>query len=183
MKPQELFLANGKSAGVWYCDSCHLVKRTQEEAEQCCQPRHCDSCGCEVDRFRITCGDCQRQKVLQRDLDALEKAELVEGWDGWVWHPEMVSRNDGYFQCPDDLLDYCDMEGVPIPEYAFCCKPRQLWAAMEDLLHQLDSEGWEDMIESAAGLDQLEKAIDEFNELNKDTFTIWEADYKRKVRL
>lgn len=183
MKPQQLFLASGKSAGVWYCESCHLVKRTEKEAEECCQPRHCDTCGCEVDRFRITCGDCQRQNVLQRDLDALEKAELVKEWVGWVWHPEMSGHQDGYFRDAEELLDQCDLEDEDVPEYAFCCKMRQLKVHIEDILQRLDDNGWEEMTEHAEGVEELQAAIDKFNELNKETFVIWEADYKRKVRL
>lgn len=189
MKPQELFLAGGKSAGVWYCDKCHLVKRTKEEAEQCCRPRHCDSCGCEVDRFITTCGVCQRQKVLQRDLDALEKAELVEDWDGWVWHPMILGYHDGYCSSPDEMRDYIadldEDEAVEAKhvEFAFCCKSRQLKADLEDLLQHLDDEGWEEMTEHASGIEDLEAAIDKFNDRNKDTFTVWEVDMKRKVRL
>ena len=80
MNASELFLASGKSAGVWYCTECKLVRRTQEEAEACCAPYECNMCGCELPRkmFRTRCSECIEKTRVAKMQALMDKASLIE---------------------------------------------------------------------------------------------------------
>ena len=70
MNAQELFLGDGRSAGVWYCGDCRIVARAQDDAQRCCAPRLCE-CGVELtgsDKHYTRCSACRYAEQERRDL-------------------------------------------------------------------------------------------------------------------
>lgn len=182
MKTQELFNADGKSANVWYCGECRVVHKEKTKADKCCEPWLCKTCGKDAGQYRIKCSACTRAEYDQRDRERLEEAAIVEDYDGWVFALEGYGNQDGYFPSVEELIDcYWDAGDAGFPSHVFACKSRVLKADVCDVLEQLDCNGYEEMTEHACGIEDLSKAIDTFNEANKEVFTVWEADYTRKV--
>src|SRR5678816_2583587 len=105
MNPVELFHADGKSAGVFYCGTCRIVARDREGAEVCCKPWQCKTCGKEVPRFHGECHECIHERYRKQSEEKLEKAEKLETWDGPVFHPD-IGHNNGYFASMEEALDY-----------------------------------------------------------------------------
>lgn len=104
MNAKELFLASGKSSGVWYCDKCHFVKREQAEAESCCRPRVCE-CGAECQGHYTSCNACQHERDEKRIAARVALARHVPEaeWDGPVW-PE---GGDGFTSIDANHLAMC----------------------------------------------------------------------------
>lgn len=172
MNATELFHADGKSAGIWYCAKCRVVARSREDAEQCCQPRKCE-CGSEVERGWICCNECRRKKDVARERERFEKAEKLTEWDGWVFCGGIGS--DGFSESLEDFYDNWADEhdgGGELPEYVWACKENHLVhadIAIENFdLNELD------------GLPELKAAINTFVGLNKDKIS-YEPDYTKAV--
>lgn len=180
MNAQELFTAGGQSAGVWYCEKCKSMRTRKKFAESCCTPKVCE-CGEPVAGNRTN--ECNRCHQYKNDLiwrERLDRATLVDH-DGWVWSRDVDGIRDGYFQSVDELIEYTFDNESDVPEYAFACNAKILQVDICDILERLDDNGWEEMTEHASGVQELSDSIDKFNELNRETFMVYEADYSRKV--
>lgn len=187
MEAKELFVADGKSAGVWYCSKCKIVKKTEAEAEGCCKPRLCRDCGCELpsDRWTVNCSKCSDAWYAKQRQDRLEKAELVDAGDQIMFMvEELCGHDDGWFRDIDEIIDYCfDEEPGCYPEFAFCSKPEQRQIDISDVLERICEDGYEDMGDNLSGVRELEAAIHTFNVLNEDRLKVYNVDYSRKVRI
>jgi|JI9StandDraft_1071089.scaffolds.fasta_scaffold145461_2 hypothetical protein len=188
MQAKELFHADGKAAGVWYCSECKIVKRTEAEAEKCCTPKECQTCGIELAKERRAwlvcerCWDCEQNKKHHERLD---KAQEVDPSESVMFMVEEFScHGDGWFHGLDEIIDYgFDEDSDCRPEFAFCSKPEQRWIALGDVLERICDDGYEDMGDNFSGLEDLQAAIDRFNELNKEQLKVYNVDYTRKVRI
>jgi hypothetical protein len=67
--------------------------------------------------------------------------------------------------------------------WAFCCKPTHQKLDLEDAIHRLCEDGYEDMWESLEVPKSLQEAVAEFNRINQTALTVWNVDYTRKVKL
>ena len=159
MQAEELFLSSGKSAGVYYCTACKLVRRTKEEADDCCSPYKCQQCGKETERYHTICNSCQRKKEHVAEVARFEKAEKLSTFDGWLFH------GDKYYETIGDLLDDID-DDADIPEYVWattsCHFVRLDIGAVEELTVDGDS-AYEYFDDTPCGIDELKTAIEEFN--------------------
>ncbi|GAB5444397.1 MAG: hypothetical protein Fues2KO_47460 [Fuerstiella sp.] len=180
MKAFELFHKDGRSAGIWACGECRIVRKDKSDAELCCKQWKCQRCSDEVDRFRTLCNSCQRIRSDEKMQERLNSATLLEDHDGFVWTPAL-GYNDGYFDSVSELLSYCEDEELDAPEFVFACRARTLSVDVYDILGRLDEQGWEDMTEDAKGVEELSAAIDAFNAANAYTFKVWNYDFKHKV--
>jgi len=114
----------------------------------------------------------------------LEEAELVE-WDGsMIFSEEVSGYRDGWFDSPDDLLDYlADEEEDNKPEFAFlgrkCVRELDLYSAIE----RMTEDTYEDaeVCATLEDMTRLEEVVTMFNA--KYAVTYYEHDYKRKVRI
>lgn len=180
---KELFLADGKSAGVWYCTTCRLVKRTEAEADKCCRPWVCENCGKESQKYHTLCTNCDNLRREAAKERRLADAELVEDYDGWICSQDAIGPMDGYFRSVEEFIDYCEDEEIEIPEFVHCCRPHHITVRVEDALSRLEDEGWEGMTEHLVGEKELIMAIDAFNIANAETCRVYDVDYKRKTRV
>jgi len=185
MNAQELFLKTGKSAGVYYCSECLLVRRTEADAERCCAPYTCSYCGTDVprERRRTICESCERKKREETERLRFEKAKKLTAWGLPVYAPD-VGWSDGYFQNVDDLRDHLASHELPVPAYVWACSVcRFVRLETEALLESCYCDAYEDFDPNAiAGVEELSKAVDAFNEQNKHHES-WLPDYTTAIVL
>lgn len=174
MQAQELFLSTGKSAGVYYCEKCKSVRKTKEDADDCCSPYKCQQCGTETERYYTICNSCQNKKEHAQELARFEKAEKLTSFDSQIFY------NDKYYDSVGDMLDYID--GDP-PEYVWatteCHFVRLEIGKVEELSVDIDS-AYEDFDEEPDGLDELKIAIEAFNKANYHHIS-YIVDYSKAV--
>jgi hypothetical protein len=191
METKELFLENGKSAGVFACGKCKLICASSELADKCCDWK-CVDCSVGVRNYTTRCDSCHSKVMLDRRAALLEKAQIVEDYDGWVCCDECSGGQDGYFPSLEEFVDYIfdeawgdpEVEGSPEwPEFVFACKSDVKELDVGNSIENMCEGGYEEMEEGLRGKDELYAAVDKFNELNRDALTCWEVDYKRKVRV
>lgn len=201
MNATELFKADGKPAGVFFCEQCRIVKRTQEEAEKCCRPAIC-ACGTEIKELHYSdCHACRQLRYAledeERERNRFEKATKIPEaeYEGPVLC-ERVNYNDGYFRDTGELHDMLsdedllsDMtEGFPEdfipPLYAWACHVDpichlDLHTVLENACQE-EPENWDSR--RLKGTDDLKKALETFNDLNKEE-VVWTPNYKLAVLL
>lgn len=170
-----------KPCGVWVCGECNLVT-SKEFVEKCCKPCECGKPS--RNRFECKCSDCVDAEYRERRAKQLEKAELVD-WDGsMIFSEEVSGYRDGWFDSPEDLLDYlADEDESNKPEFAFlgrrCVNELDLYRAIE----RMSEDTYEDaeVCATREDMSRLEEAVNAFNA--KYAVTYYEHDYKRKVRV
>ena len=176
MNAQELFLKDGKSAGVYYCENCKLVSKTLAEADDCCSPDKCQTCGAEAERYRMFCNSCQRKKEHAAEMSRFAKAEKLTQFDGHI------VNGDKFYESVADMLDDID-DPAYIPEYVWATKPCNfINLNIEDVLDMAITadEAYEDFDESLSGVDELKHAIAYFNEANRHHIS-YIPDYTKAV--
>lgn len=109
-----------------------------------------------------------------------EKAEKVTDWDGW-FYIEGMGYNEGYFENLEDLEEWLEMEEIEDrPKYAWTCDAKRIcYLDYGSIIEQFTDDAyeyWEP--EMLSGKEELEKALDAFNELNKDQVSYYPG-YKK----
>jgi hypothetical protein len=150
--------------GAVYSPSTFMAKSSDAHAaarrmaKECCEPQHCDMCGCEVEKWWTRCPKCRLRTTLR-------KAVVVnyDEWDG-----ESPLYHEGTQRFYDSAEDFYDLhETYPIWFYKTAFRPVHvdfdviLERISED--HPMDDA---DILESVGGLafENLERAVREFNE-------------------
>ena len=170
-----------KPCGVWVCGNCNLVT-AKDLVDRCCEPCKCGKPS--RNRFEGKCSDCVNVEYYERRAKQLEEAELVE-WDGsMIFSEEVDGYRDGWFDSPDELLDYLsDEDDENKPEFAFlgrkCVNELDLYRAIERMSE--DTYEGAEIHASKEDMEKLTAAVDAFNA--KYALTYYEHDYKRKVRI
>ena len=174
MNATELFHADGKSSGIYYCGQCRIVHRERESAEQCCKPYIC-SCGAECLKHWLICDDCRRKKDIAKERERFEKAEKVTAWNGAVADP----HSDRYGRNLDELLELLDYDEADPPEYVWTCHERPVCVLDYDtIIEHATNDAYEDFDPgSLDGKKELTEALEKFNALNKEN-VVWEPNYK-----
>jgi hypothetical protein len=186
MNAIELYHQDGRSAGVFYCAKCRLVRLTKEEAETCCEPLKCKCCGKETGRkYYLTCEPCDLANEARKEAERFEKAKKVTEWDGWVYLEG--TGNDGYSQDLEDFWDSWESdhaEDDEKPKYVWACKAIHFVAADEsDVIDRIQDNAPEDFDPAdLQGLPELRAAIEQFNEANKDVVA-YTPDYSTAILL
>ena len=170
----------GKPCGVWVCGQCNLVT-DKNLVDRCCEPCKCGKRA--RNRFESKCSDCVNIDYKERRAKLLEEAELVE-WDGsMIFSEEVIGNRYGWFDSPDDLLDYSEYEEEDNkPEFAFlgrkCVNELDLHRAIERMTE--DTYECAEVDATLEDMSRLEEAVTAFNA--KYAVTYYEHDYKKKVR-
>ena len=182
MNATELFLDDGKSAGIYFCGKCRNVARTPQDAEQCCENNICEKCGKDVGKqYRKRCDACNALDDAVKERERFDKAEKVflDNWNSWVFC-EGLGHNDGFFPSIEDMFD-C-VKTKDLPEYVWTCNPIYFAVAdVSDITERISDNAYEGFdVDDLNGLTELGKAIDAFNEANKDVVS-YEPDYTKAV--
>src|SRR5688572_13682432 len=121
MNPTELFHADGKPTGIFYCSECRVVQRSKTLAEGCCV-NTCADCGKEHDlKYHTLCRACDDKRIAQRERERFEKAEKLkpENYSGPVYVDD-----DQYHRSLDEYLDNQESSGEEVAEYVWACFER-----------------------------------------------------------
>lgn len=166
MNVRTLYHQNGKVEAC-LCGKCGRIWVSFESAERCCK---CSYCGEFCDwRESVAHLACQDRALRESEAKALEKAELVEGYDGpFFW-------GDRFCLDVDELLERAD--GAELPEFGFCVAYQAPQLNYADIVENVASEMHEDWEPNDAP--ELEKAIELWNAANAQNGTYFE-DRKRK---
>ena len=168
MEAQELFLKEGKSAGVWFCSSCRRVDYSQEYAEACCKPKNCEYCGEEVkEKYYEACSSCISRRQTEKEEKTLAEAEVVEYKGEPVFTYHVSGLQDGFFYDMGSLLEYCYDDEIEPPEKVFICDEESFTGInVENAVEAAVSEMYEDAYDDIEGWDILQKANEEFIDAN-----------------
>lgn len=183
MNAIELFHQDLKPAGVFYCGECRIVAKSKQLADLCCAGYKCDLCGVECGRTWLRCEPCRQKEEIRRESERFTKAEKVTQWDGPVFS-DGHGCSDGYFSSVDDLRDWFDGEGEPLPEYVWTCSVKPVVDLnYESIVENATQEAYDgfdpDML---VGAEELKSALETFNTLNKETVN-WTPNMKRALVL
>ena len=189
MSALELFHQDGKPAGIFYCSECRIVHLTKVQADRCHGQITCQCGRIVTERYYENCEECRRAENRRKEAERLEKAEIVSGYDGWIYTDAVNGTQDGFFESVSDLVEWCeendgeDGEAIAIPEFAYCCndKPPQR-VDIDDVLEQMFTDSFEDAQDHAVETEPLRVALDTFWRANMHIVSYC-PDYKRKVRV
>ncbi|HZK28050.1 MAG TPA: hypothetical protein VFD00_11010 [Thermoclostridium sp.] len=158
-------------AHIETCRECHTGKLFV--CPHCQKPNKSDYCNCKESR------DARDKK---RDDAHFEKAEKLttEQYDGSIY-AEGYGCQEGYFDSVDELIEYCEYEEIPVPDWVYCCKPITHTLDIDSAIERMLEDAFEDAGDCLVDEDKLIDFVDEWNA--KQTVTSYYPDYKRVVVL
>lgn len=168
----------------WACSRCgHFWGIDERMARYCCSDTFPCECGkARYQKGHVRCKDCETQQRADSLAKSVSEAGEVAGYSGWIYWEPMELHNNGYFRDANDLIEACELDGVPVPEFAFCCDEERFSLDLGWAIENECEEHHEDMYDQLSGEKELQAAVDAFNEQNKDQMT-FHPDYRRKVRI
>jgi len=170
----QLALPDGRpTQEAWLCSACTRVWTDKDSASRCCTCSYCGSFKTWTSGATVHL-ECQVQKSKEADRVALEKAELVE-WDGGP-----IYFDDKVYDSPEDVLD-AFLEGHA-PEFIFATEQTNFFFDLDGALENACDQHHDDMRDNLEGIDELQSAVDKFNEQNSGNFSVTE-DRSKKIRL
>jgi hypothetical protein len=185
MNATELYLKDGRTAGIFFCGQCRIVASSRTFAEDCCQNYKCESCGKDTGgRSYTKCATCINAERKAKEAERFAKAEKLTKWDGWVFC-EGLGVGNGFFESIEDMISDIGEDGdESLPEYVWACEANHFVCAdVSDITERIADNAYEDFdVDDLGGLDELSAAIDKFNEVNKDVVS-YEPDYTKAVLL
>lgn len=168
-----------KSSHVWFCGKCRIVSTSQELAEQCCDKK-CYTCLAPIEFYSVKCRDCSAKEYRAKEIEKIEKAELVEMGEYIYYHDEYYSQDDLYCYLEDNLgiedLENCEEFGFDCDKYSY--KPVDI---VKYVRESCEEDHYEDSSEQLVGLDELAKHLDDFNA--KQTIVSYMVNEGRKVSI
>jgi len=172
MNAEELYLSTGKPTGVFYCTSCRIVHRTKDGAESCCKPSLCKDCGKELPQktYSLQCDTCKMPEWHRKDREIYQKAKKVKLED---YEGSHVVIGDDYVSVDEleEQLSYRWSYGDELPRFAHGTTQTTSVTPFDvaDVMEQFTQEAYEDFdYKDLLGLDDLQKAIEAFHEINKN---------------
>lgn len=186
MNPYQLLTPEHNPSGIWVCSQCNHVysNSAKDIAERCCVCRFCHKpIDDKKSEYSGIHRDCWAKESAIREADQLEKAALVDDYDGWVF-TDRGWGNDGFFSSPgaaaEELVDQLE-DPTDWPEFMFCCKEDKFAGLdVENMLENLTESMFEDAYEHLIGVEELSSAVEVFNAANK-SLTSYSPDRQRKV--
>lgn len=181
----ELFHSDGKPSGIWYCSECRAGQNAKHLAQRCHGVTHCDTCGVSLGKraphYRKQCEECDRkdwrERQIKEEFTRYTKAVKIAASE---YTGPQVFFADQYYPTVEEAIDGCDQP----PEYVWSAKNIGLRkATTEDLIERILEEAWEDAdSDDLNGLDELQVAVDAFNEANSG-IDVYMVDYNEAIVL
>lgn len=160
MNAQQLQKPDGTPVDSWFCGECGQLMGDREYAERHCTEGKC--CYCQQ-----PCGKGNYYHDGCRLNDYFEKAEKLTVWDGWVFLDDCGHR-DGYFTDAGDFVEWWQQtRKEPLPQFVFIAEPQEFPGLnLDDVLESMCDEMYEEARLHLEGEDELQVAVDKFNEAN-----------------
>lgn len=177
MNATELYLKDGRSAGIFFCEKCKIVAHSKSLAEQCCNNYKCQDCGNDTgSRLWLVCDRCRDMREIKREQERYEKADKVTEWAGWVFD------GSDYFESIDDMAERYEDDSRELPDYVWACECNHfVHADVSDITERMADNAYEDWEpDTLAGLNELKSALGKFNDQNKDVCS-YSPDYTKAV--
>lgn len=168
-----------EACDLWECDECGKLYQTEDSANYCCQKSYCKECGKEAKHCHTLCEDCKAIAFRKKHKELMDAAELIEKCGAFVYYEEEYHNTDNLF---DYFIDHDNIEECE--EFAFDCDPKPYKApnVVEWVQEDCYDKMYEDAAEDLVGLEDLQKAVEEF-ELANQKMVAYEVNYKRKVSI
>lgn len=182
---------NVEEIKCYKCGNCGAAFVSKEKAEDCCKPKICEDCGREIPRksYYVVCDECREKRELQREKDRYNKAtkcsyDECPDDEKIMMYSESYGSNEGYFTDISELIDYCEAEDIPVPEY--CWSTTQIDMSMDgdSLIESACEELFEDASDRIDSEDRkgLQDFLDKWCEKQSGTST-YSVDYKYAVKV
>ena len=91
-------------------------------------------------------------------------------------------KTDNFYPSIDDIVEDYEFRDLPLPRYVYGCKFCPFSLDFDWILEASTEDYDEDIMDRLDGYEELEKAIDKFNELNKGEGSYY-IDYKTIIDL
>jgi len=176
MNATELYLADGRHTGVYYCEQCKVTHHTKEFAEVCCNPAKC-VCGADCSQYRTKCNACIDLELKEKEKARFVAAEKVTDWNG----PVFDESTDEYYSSVCDFIEQNDDYEC---KYLWTCFSTPVCSLDYDtIIENATDEAYEDFEPGCLdGDEELKAALEKFNEINKSHVS-WFPNYKLAVLL
>lgn len=167
-----------KETKLRYCTKC--MHTHVEHLETCwtCGPWFCTRCKCEMpDRYRTACTACVKQEQDSWEANRFAAAEKLTEWDGPVYD------GDEFYANIDEMIEAKDCDGSDVPEYVWACDTHQIVYISKGMLQDdgIIQDPPEDFDPDDIVIpDSMIKAMEEFNEANKELVS-WSPNFKKAV--
>ena len=161
---------------VYKCPVCGVAYYDKGVAEKCCVPKFCEDCGVEIKKYLIRCKACG----LKRKFERAEKL-TPERYSGWVYSEEVDGYNEGYYADVDELVEYCEDNDVPVPDWVFCCTPYEFKLDIDSALERMTEDAYEGADDHLVDVKELREFVEKWNA--KQSIISYYPDYKRVVVL
>lgn len=185
MNAIELFHKDGKPAKVWYCEKCRHVAGDERTANLCCDWHYdCRVCGQKCERTHyLMCDKCSQAEEDKKELARFNSAEKLTDWDGPIYAHGLGS-NEGFFEDISCFLDFLEEEELDEIKYVWAAQEVPfVCASIDSITESIYNNAYDDFdIDNLEGLEELDKAIDKFNTLNKDKM-MYEINYSKAILL
>lgn len=193
MDTQELFVKDGRSAGVYACGKCHRVGMDKAWVDLCCVPRICQDCNKEeIKKGYTVCEPCFWKHERKKELARFEKATKIsdDDYTGPVFNPNNDEFYGDTWEMCDRLLDdrgEDESEDDALPSYVWACDLEPvLHVNVEQIIESACENAGpvfnEEYLEESAfeGVEEFKKAAQAFNDINAK-LSLWVPDYSRAV--
>ncbi len=184
MQAIQLRYPDGSPAAAFFCGNCGMLYcgLNSDAADWCCTCSVCHKSLGESNpnqRGIYSHPDCERRKRTAITAQRLERATEVENYSGPVYCES--SNKDGYFATLNEFVETF-MDASSMPEFVHTCKTVPFQLDIDNILENEADHHHDDIYDNLDGVNDLEKAIEIFNQRNLTTVS-WEVDYKHKVRV
>ena len=186
MNPIKVFIKDesGKTLNnrdMFICSECLTLYQGEDFAKKCCS---CYICGEKVERDEGgSHSECRKKRSIEREKRIFEKSEKVTDWDGWVYCEGLGNE---YFEDLGLLKEYIEEEiendkDFTRPKYVYATKRTLLSKVnIENIIESVCENSYKDAEDDLKGLDELQKALDDFNKANEHIVTYW-PDCKKAI--
>ena len=198
-QPLEVVLKAEDRLVAWACPKCGLLfllsandKEDERAAKMHQAASHCVqncACGKPLDwHYNLRCKDCRAAAEVEKEKARFAKAEklALEDYEGPVyWEGHEGGLGDGYFSSYAEVLDYCEDEGISVPEYVWACTPHPFTLNAEEILER-ELERQEMYEEAGEGIsDDARERLQAYLTVwtQEQNITGWQYDHKRAVIL
>ena len=166
----------------WVCQGCSRYwGKNERMARYCCTNRNLCECGDLTDRNYTHCNSCREKLRLEREQKRVELATKMTVKEASELAGVFIDPDhygfDGVFELVEQVYDVPEPE-IPFPIYVWATKPQSFQLSLDHAIECACDNHHEGMMDCLSGTDELQAAVDLFNEANKDQRS-YDADYSR----
>lgn len=173
------------------CGNCGSVFISEEYAEKCCRPKHCEKCGAEMphNSYYTLCEKCRAEKEATKEKERFEKAkhytfDNVPQSSIIMLYSDSYGENEGYFDDLEQLEDYCEENDIEMPGYVWGTRCERISMDAGSIIENACEELHEDAYDwiGKESEEELQETLNKWCEKQSGTDTYY-VDYKVAIIL